>query len=71
MIPFGMKGRKKVSDIFADIKYTSIQKEQAVMIVDCKGELAQQHVAGILGWRMDNRYRITSETETIIRITIL
>lgn len=72
MIPFGMKGRKKISDIFADIKYTSIQKEQAVMIVDCKGELAQQqHVAGILGWRMDNRYRITSETETIIRITIL
>lgn len=72
MIPFGMKGRKKVSDIFADQKYTSIQKEQAVIIVDCKGELAeQQHIAGILGLRMDDRYRITDNTQTIIRITIL
>ena len=72
MVPFGMKGRKKVSDIFTDIKYTSIQKDEAVMIVDCKGDLAeQQHIAGILGWRMDDRYKVTSKTETIIKITIL
>jgi tRNA(Ile)-lysidine synthase len=72
MVPFGMKGRKKVSDMFTDMKYTSVQKEQAVMIVDCKGDIAeQQHIAGILCRRMDDRYKITSETETIIRITIL
>ena len=72
MVPFGMRGRKKVSDIFADQKFTSIQKEQAVIMVDCKGELAeQQHVAGILGLRMDDRYKITDNTETIIRVTIL
>lgn len=72
MIPFGMKGRKKVSDIFADQKYTSLQKEQAVIMVDCKGDLAeQQHVAGIMGLRMDDRYRITDNTEIIIKITIL
>ena len=71
MIPFGMKGRKKVSDIFTDIKYTSIQKEQAVMIVDCKGDLAeQQHVAGVAGVRIDDRYKVTDNTETIIKITI-
>ena len=72
MVPFGMKGRKKASDIFADLKYTSVQKEQTVMIVDCKGDLAeQQHIAGILGLRMDDRYKVTPKTETIIRITIL
>ena len=72
MIPFGMKGRKKVSDIFADQKYTSIQKDQSVIIVDCKGNLAeQQHIAGILGLRMDDRYKITDNTESIIRITVL
>ena len=71
MIPFGMKGRKKVSDIFADLKYTSIQKEQAIMIVDCKGDLAeQQHIAGILGQRMDNHYKVSQSTLNIIRITI-
>ena len=64
--------RDGMSDIFTDIKYTSIQKEQAVMIVDCKGDLAeQQHIAGILGWRMDDRYKITAKTKAIIRITIL
>ena len=72
MVPFGMKGRKKVSDIFSDSKYTSIQKEQAVMIVDCKGDLAeQQHIAGILGLRMDNGYRVTPTTKSIVRITLL
>jgi tRNA(Ile)-lysidine synthase len=72
MIPFGMKGRKKVSDVFADLKYSSVQKEQAVMILDCKGDLAeQQHIAGILGLRMDDRYKITPKTKTIIKITIL
>ena len=71
-IPFGMMGRKKVSDIFSDQKYTSVQKDSAVMIVDCKGDLAElQHIAGIMGLRMDDRYKITSKTETIIRITIL
>ena len=34
MIPFGMRGRKKVSDIFADMKYTSVQKNRSIMIVD-------------------------------------
>ena len=72
MIPFGMKGRKKVSDIFADLKYTSIQKEQAIMIVDCKGDLAeQQHVAGILGLRMDDRYRVSASTKTVIKISLM
>ena len=69
MIPFGMKGRKKVSDLFADLKYTSIQKDQAVMIVDCTGDLAaMQHIAGILGVRMDDRYKVSSKTMSVIKI---
>ena len=72
VIPFGMKGRKKVSDMFADLKYTSTQKDESVMIVDCKGDLAeQQHIAGILGLRMDNGYRVTPTTKSIVRITLL
>lgn len=72
MIPFGMKGRKKVSDIFADLKFTSRDKDQAIMIVDCRGNFAeQQHIAGILGLRMDDRYKVTAATKKIIRITLL
>ena len=72
MVPFGMKGRKKISDIFADMKYTSTQKDGAIMMIDCRGDLAaQQHIAGVLGLRIDDRYKITPTTRSIIRITLL
>ena len=34
LIPFGMKGKKKVSDLFTDLKYDSLMKEDAVVIAD-------------------------------------
>ncbi len=72
-IPLGMRGRKKVSDLYADLKYGALEKEASVMIVDTRSEgLAEdQHIAGVLGVRLDDRYKVTSSTKTIIRITIL
>ena len=71
MIPLGMKGKKKISDLFADLKYGHMQKDRAVILVDMAGDLAeQQHVAGVAGVRIDDRYKVTDNTETIIRITI-
>ena len=72
LVPFGMSGRKKVSDLFADLRFTGLQKDGAVMIVDCSREMAEcQHVAGVLGVRMDDRYKIKETTSSIIRITVL
>ena len=71
MIPFGMKGKKKISDLFADLKYGSAQKKDALVIVDCKGDYAeQQHVAGVLPVRIDDHYKVTATTSEIIRITL-
>ena len=71
MVPLGMKGKKKISDLFTDLKYSRMQKESAVILVDMAGGLAeQQHVAGVAGVRIDDRYKVTDNTETIIRITI-
>ena len=71
MVPLGMKGKKKISDLFTDLKYGHMQKEGAVILVDMAGDLAeQQHVAGVAGVRIDDRYKVTENTETIIRITI-
>ena len=71
MIPLGMKGRKKISDLFADLKYGHAQKSSAVVIVDTKGDYAeQQHVAGVLPVRLDDHYKVTGQTKEIIRITI-
>lgn len=71
MIPLGMKGKKKLSDLFTDLKYGSVQKSSAIVIVDCKGDHAeQQHVAGVVPVRLDDHYKVTSSTKEIIRITI-
>ena len=71
MIPLGMKGKKKISDLFTDLKYSHMQKERAVILVDMTENLAeQQHVAGVAGVRIDDSYKVTDSTETIIRITI-
>ena len=72
MIPLGMKGKKKISDLFTDLKFSHAGKEKAVIIADTmtEGMAGQQHVAGVLGVRMDDRYKVTENTERIIRITI-
>lgn len=72
-IPFGMKGRKKVSDLFADLKYDTLAKETAIIMVDTQtADLAEhQHVAGVLGLRIDDRYKVTPSTKTVIRFRIL
>ena len=71
-IPLGLKGRKKISDLFVDLKFTQADKDKALMIMDCREDIAEnQRVAGVLGYRIDDRYRIDSTTRDIIMITIL
>lgn len=71
LVPLGMKGKKKVSDLFTDLKYDPVRKGAAVMIVDTatEGMAESQHVAAMACVRIDNRYRISESTESIIRIT--
>ena len=73
LIPFGMKGKKKISDLFADLKYDARQKDSAIIIVDTQtDDLArQQHVCALLGLRIDDRYKVSASTRTILRITVL
>ena len=73
LIPLGMRGKKKVSDIFADLKFNVLQKDAAIIVVDTRTpDLAeQQHVAALLGHRIDDRYKVNPSTETVLRITVL
>ena len=71
LVPFGMRGKKKVSDFFADLKYDPVRKEASVMVVDTmtEGMADNQHIAAVACVRIDDRYRISDSTESIIRIT--
>jgi tRNA(Ile)-lysidine synthase len=72
LVPFGMRGKKKVSDLFADLKYDSIKKSSAVVLVDTVSDsLAQEgHIAAVLGVRSDDRYKVVSTTVRAIRISV-
>lgn len=68
-VPFGMRGRKKVSDFFTDLKYDMFRKEEAVMIVDVSDNSCDdKRIAAVLGERIDDRYRVTPSTTSVIII---
>ena len=73
LVPLGMRGKKKVSDLFTDLKFNILDKESAVILVDTRTEglAEQQHIASLLGHRIDDRYKVTPSTQTILRITLL
>ena len=63
--PLGMEGFKKVSDFFIDQKLSLPQKEKVWIIAN--GE----QVVWIIGHRLDDRFKITSQTKMILRIELV
>ena len=62
-VPFGMTGRKKVSDFLVDAKVSVAEKQRQFVLVS-GGE-----IAWLVGRRIDDRYRLTDRTENVLRIT--
>ena len=62
-IPFGMIGRKKVSDFLTDRKVSVIEKSRQFVL------LSGEDIVWVVGRRIDDRYRITKQTENILKIT--
>ena len=62
--PFGMKGRKKVSDFLIDRKVNKFDKEMTLVL------LSGQNIVCILGHRIDDRFKITSDTHSVLKIEI-
>jgi tRNA(Ile)-lysidine synthase len=58
--PFGMKGEKKLKDFFIDSKIAR-RKRDLIPIVALDG-----NVLWVAGYRIDNRFRITSETRHVL-----
>ncbi len=64
MRPLGMRGRKKISDLFVDLKWGVSEKQNALVV-----ELDGKHVAALLCERIDNAVRVTDSSKDIIRIS--
>lgn len=63
-VPFGMKTQKKLSDFFIDNKLSLPEKEK-VRILESDGK-----IAWIMGYRTDDRFRVTAQTKEIIKISL-
>ena len=63
-VPFGMKGKQKLSDYFINNKFSLKEKEATWLLCD------NEKVVWIVGYRSDNRYRVDHSTKNIYIIEI-
>jgi tRNA(Ile)-lysidine synthetase-like protein len=64
-VPMGMRGHKKVKDFFIDLKVPS--EKRAVTPVLTSGD----DIVWICGYRIDERFKITSRTKRMLKITLI
>ncbi len=62
-IPFGMAGRKKVSDFLIDQKVSLPEKQRQFVL------LSGDDIVWVVGRRIDNRYRLSTDSENVLKIT--
>ncbi|MEA5006575.1 MAG: tRNA lysidine(34) synthetase TilS [Rikenellaceae bacterium] len=63
-IPLGMRGFKKLSDLFIDEKLDIKSKEHRLVLSD------NDNIVAVLGHRIDDRYKITPSTKEILEIVL-
>lgn len=63
-MPLGMKRLKKISDFLIDLKIPVTKKEKVLLL------LSGSEVMWVMGYRIDDRYRVTPRTERILVLTV-
>lgn len=63
--PYGMKSKKKLSKYFTDKKFSLIDKENTWLLT------SKDDIIWVVGHRIDNRYRINSQTKKVVVFKIL
>ena len=66
MRPLGMRGRKKLSDIFVDLKFSLTEKKKALVIAD-----EGSHVLALVGHRIDDSVKVTKATSSVTVIRLI
>ena len=60
MQPYGMKGKKLLSDLMTDLKMTVFEKRRQLVVVDSQGV-----VVWLVGLRVDQRVAVTDQTNEV------
>jgi tRNA(Ile)-lysidine synthase len=64
--PIGMKGSRLLSDFMKDLKLTTRQKEECQVLTTAKDE-----IVWVVGRRVDERFKVTDKTKTILKIQMV
>ncbi|MFA6894451.1 MAG: tRNA lysidine(34) synthetase TilS [Bacteroidales bacterium] len=66
--PYGMKGFKKLSDFFVDLKLDVEEKKKQIVVttIDKKGN---EQIVCVVGKRIDDRYKVIAATKQIVSIS--
>jgi len=62
-IPLGMKGKKKISDFLIDMKIP-VNRKPFIRVLE-----SENNIVCIIGYRLDNRFRVTSATRSVLVLT--
>ena len=65
-IPFGMTGRKLVSDYLTDRKCSLYEKQRQLVVTDHEGQ-----IIWLVGKRTDNRVSVTEQTTEVLQIALI
>ena len=60
--PFGMKGKKKISDFLIDQKVPIHEKEKVLVL------LSGNEICWVVGWRTDERFKVEKESEEVFKV---
>jgi tRNA(Ile)-lysidine synthase len=63
-MPLGMKQMKKISDFLIDLKIPVTVKEKVLLL------LSGDEVVWVMGYRIDDRYRVTGHSTKILALTV-
>lgn len=64
--PLGMKGSRLLSDFLKDLKLTTRQKEECHVLTT-----ADDEIVWVVGRRIDERFKVTDQTKTILKIQMV
>jgi tRNA(Ile)-lysidine synthase len=62
--PIGMNGTKKISDFLSDEKISSLGKKEHLVLTN------SGRIVWVIGLRIDERYKVTTETKKILKLTV-
>ncbi len=63
--PLGMRGSKKLSDYFTDIKLSLPEKEQVKLLI------SDNLIVWVIGMRLDDRFKVDKKSRNILEISVI